>query len=677
MKNSKEYRLSFTQKAREIVSQMTLKEKIGLMAGDETVLSSMGGGQYNVRPYTAGGCARLGVPQMKFCDGPRGCVSGRSTCFPVSMARGATFDPALEKRVGEAIGKEIRANGGNFYGGVCLNVPYNPGAGRSQEVYGEDARHIAKMGAALIEGVQKHNVIACIKHFAFNSMENARFYVNVTADKRTEREIYLYQFKKCIEAGAGAVMSAYNRYSGDFCGSNRYLLRDVLKGEWDFDGFVISDFFFGTHSTAKCIDAGLDIEMHFRRYYQYAFIKAALKQRKITEAQIDEAALRIVRTLLAFTNAEEECRYTPDLIACKEHIALAREVAEKSITLIKNEGLLPLNTDVHKRIALVGDLCNTENIGDHGSSMVRPPYIVTLKQAIEKNYPDVKFDYIPTKQAASFSSVIRNADAVIVMCGCDHGDEGEFIFTIGGDRDDLGLHRDELEMVRLAGSLNPNTAAVVTGGNMIRVHEWKNSVKAILMAYYPGMEGGSAIADILFGKVNPGGKLPFVIGQRDEDFPQLNWRAANAYYGYYHGYQKLDKDNVRCDYPFGFGLSYTETALSDIRLQSVSAAEATFSVTVENTGDRDGSEVPQLYIGFFNSAVDRPVRMLVDFSKVYLKAGESETVTLRVTKSELAYYNKEAAAFTEEDIEYIAYIGADEQSAARNAIPFRFSDESN
>ena len=675
MKNTKAYRLTFTERAREIVAAMTPDEKIRLMAGDETPASSMGGGDYNARPYTAGGCERLGVPKMKFCDGPRGCVSGRSTCFPVTMARGATFDPALEERVGNAIGKEIRANGGNFYGGVCLNVPYHPGAGRSQEVYGEDPRHIAKMGAALVRGIQNQNVIACVKHFAFNSMENARFYVNVTADRRTEREIYLYQFKKCIEAGAAAVMSAYNRYQGHFCGSNPYLLRQVLKGEWDFDGFVISDFFFGTHSTAKCIGAGLDIEMHMRKYFQPAFIKAALKLGKITPEQIDEAALRIVRTLLAFAASEDEGDYPPELIACAEHVALAREVAEKSVTLVKNEELLPLDETVHRRIALVGDLCDTENIGDHGSSMVRPPYVVTLKAAIEKNYPGVKFDYIPTKKVRDFASVVKNADAVLVMAGCAHGDEGEFIFTIGGDRKDLGVHREEVEMIRLAGSLNKNTAVILTGGNMLRVHEWKDAVPAILLAYYPGMEGGSALADILFGRVNPSGRLPFVIGRRDEDFPAMKWNAPHAHYGYYHGYQKLEHDNTPCDYPYGFGLSYTETAITDVQLDHADGKQAVFAVTVENRGDRAGTEVAQLYIGFSGSAVERPVKTLVDFCRVELAPGERKTVLLTAEKEDLAYYDEGKRAFVQEDIDYIAYVGTDEQAAGENPVGFRFGTE--
>lgn len=671
MKQTKAYRLSFTQKAERIVSEMTLDEKIGLMAGSESVRSSMGGGSYNEKPYLAGGCGRLGVPAMKFCDGPRGCVSGRSTCFPVTAARGATFDPELEERVGAAIGEEIRANGGNFFGGVCLNVPYHPGAGRSQEVYGEEAHHIAKMGAALIRGVQSRNVIACVKHFAFNSMENARFYVNVTADKRTEREIYLYQFKKCVEAGAAAVMSAYNRYGGHFCGSNRYLLRDVLKGEWDFDGFVISDFFFGTHSTARCINAGLDIEMHMRRYYQPVLIKAALKRGKITEEQLDEAATRIVRTLLSFTE-DDEADYPASLIACPEHVALAREAAQKSVTLLKNGGLLPLDLNKHRRVALVGDLCDTENIGDHGSSMVRPPYVVTLKQAIETNYPEVKFDFIPTKQTELFSSVIKNADAAIVMCGCAHGDEGEYIFTIGGDRKDLGLKKEELAMVRRVSALNPNTAAVVTGGNAIRVSDFDAGVNALLMAYYPGMEGGNAIADILFGRVNPGGRLPFAIARRDEDYPKINWHAAGQRYGYYHGYQKLDKDGVSPAYPFGFGLSYTSFALSDAALLSIDDEKAAFTVSVTNTGERPGDEVAQLYVGFENSRVDRPVKTLLDFRRVSLAPGETKTVTLTALREDLMYFDEAENRFLDENAPCMAFIGTDERCAGVTGIPFRF-----
>ncbi len=673
MLNDKKYRLSFTEEAESLVAKMSLKEKVVLLAGHCKWYQSMGIGSYNSFPYGAGGNERLGVSQMLFCDGPRGCVSGSSTCFPVSMARGATFDPELEERVGKAIAKEIRANGGNFFGGVCINVPYNPGGGRSQETFGEDSVHIGRMASALVKGVQSESVIACIKHFAFNSMENSRFWVNVKADKRTEREIYLRHFKECIDGGAAAVMSSYNRYLGHFNGANNYLLRDVLKGEWDFDGFVVSDFFFGLHNTSGGMNAGLDVEMNIRRKYTYGNIKRALKKGKITEKQIDEASVRIVRTILAAENAKGEREYPAELITCKEHTDLAREVAEKSITLIKNENsLLPLDVNKVRSIALVGDLADEENIGDYGSSQVHPPYIVTLKQAIEENYPDAHMTYIPTSEVKDRRYIIEHADAVITVCGMKHSDEGEYIFVIGGDRKELGLKNRDVKMIKEVSSLNKNSIVVLIGGNMIRMNEWHDNVNSVLFAYYPGMEGGNALADIIFGKVNPGGKLPFVIGKHDGDFPEVKWQTLEQDYGYYHGYKKLNKDKKEEDYSYGFGLSYTEFDVSRPVLSSSDEETAVFTVNVKNTGALEGSETMQLYIGYENSAVERPERELKDFCRVYLKAGEEKEVKLTVKKSDLAYYGKDG--FVTEDIDYIAYIGNCEKDSGSNKINFRFGE---
>jgi beta-glucosidase len=239
---------------------MTLEEKIDLMSGDLSLLKlafeMINGHGYTYVPFPAGGCKRLGVPDLRFCDGPRGVVPDRSTCFPVTMARGTSFDCELEERVGEAIGREIRGGGGNFFGGVCINLPYNPGWGRSQEVYDEDSMHLGRMGSSLVRGVQKHIVIACIKHFAFISMENVRFKVNIHADKRTEREIFLRHFKQGVDESAAAVMSAYNQYQGEHCGQNDYLLNQVMKGEWGFDGFVMSDVVMGVRDTANGVTPG-------------------------------------------------------------------------------------------------------------------------------------------------------------------------------------------------------------------------------------------------------------------------------------------------------------------------------------------------------------------------------------------------------------------------------------
>lgn len=268
MNQAKEKRLQFTEKAQQIVDRMTLEEKVYLMSGNlslqDMMADAMGeASHYNAKPYPAGGNEKEGVAPMLFCDGPRGvvCGTGESTCFPVTMCRGASFDAELEEEIGHAIGREVRGHGGNLFAGVCINLPYNPGWGRSQEVYGEDSFALGHMGAALVRGVQDEDVMACVKHYAFNSMEISRFKVSVDCERRTEREVYLPHFKECVDAGAASIMSSYNLYKGIHCGHSDYLLRKVLKEEWDFDGFVMSDFIWGVKDTAEAGNGGQDMEM--------------------------------------------------------------------------------------------------------------------------------------------------------------------------------------------------------------------------------------------------------------------------------------------------------------------------------------------------------------------------------------------------------------------------------
>ncbi len=671
-------RMELDKKAREIVKQMTLREKIALMGGHrrmiDMALDFLRGG-YNYIPYHAGGCERLGVPMMKFVDGPRGVVSGHSTCFPVTMARGASFDPDLEERVGDVIGKEVRGVGGRYFGGVCVNVPYNPGWGRSQEVYTEDSYYMGEMGAALVRGVQRHNVIACVKHYAFNSMENSRYKVNITADKRTEREVFLPHFKRCIDEGAASVMGAYNLYQGDQCCHSDYLLNKVLRDEWGFDGFTISDFSFGVRDTVKGIKGGCDIEMCNTRYYRVRRVLKAIKKGLLNEDDITGAAVKIVRTLLAFEQAPDPQNYDVSLCASKEHTALARVTAEKSITLLKNENkVLPFDAATCKKVCVIGDLAQARNTGDLGSSSVKPPYVVTLMEGLKNNYPNTDFEFIPTKTAATQTEKLKSAHAVILICGFNYKDEGEYVLPlmkIGGDRTSLDLHKNDIEMIKAAGSVNPNTALILIGSNVILMSEWFDRVPAVIMGYYPGMEGGNALADILFGKVNPSGKLPYAVPVSAADLPQVDWAAKEQHYGYYHGYQKLDKDGKDPLFPFGFGLSYTSFALGDIRLESVDSQTAVFKATVKNTGPREGAEVVQLYIGFNNSAVDRPVKRFSAFQKVYLAAGAEMGVTLKVTKEALAYFNEEEGGFVQEDITYTAFIGNNEKDFAAQ-IDFSF-----
>ncbi len=380
MKCTKAQRLGYTKRAEEIIETLTLGEKVSLMGGNITLEELMdslkpgSGNHYNSVPYHAGGIASKGIPAMKFCDGPRGvvCGTGKSTCFPVSMLRGATFDTELEEKIGHAIGREVRAHGGNLFAGVCINLPYNPGWGRSQETYGEDSFHIGQMGSALVRGVQGENVVACIKHFAFNQMEISRFKVSVDCDKRTEREVFLPHFKDCLDAGAASVMSSYNLFQGTKCGHHKYLLGTVLKKEWDFDGFVMSDFVWGVNDTVEAANSGQDMEMCNTMYFGEKLVKA-VQDGFVPEEKIDQSVTRIIRTLLAFEDAYDQ-NYDQSVIGCNEHIQLALECARKGITLVQNNNsVLPLNRKDAKKILVLGKLADKENTGDNGSSKVFLP----------------------------------------------------------------------------------------------------------------------------------------------------------------------------------------------------------------------------------------------------------------------------------------------------------------
>lgn len=671
MKNNKTYRLSFTKKAKELVSKMSLEEKVYLMSGQvdlekelPAILSPTVEKHYNTNPYPAGGNERLNIPKVLFCDGPRGVVCEQSTCFPVSMARGATFDTELEKQVGEVIGTEIRAHDGNYFGGVCINLPYNPGWGRSQEVYGEDSYHLGQMGKALMNGVQKHNVMACIKHYAFNSMENARFKVNVIVDKRTEREVYLAHFKECIDAGAASVMSSYNLYQDKYCGHNKYLLTDVLKNEWGFDGFVVSDFVWGLRDTVEGANGGLDIEMCNTNFYGDKLVKA-VRDGLVSESIIDDAAIRIVRTVLAFTSAQDTQEYPKSLVSCKKHTDLALKVAEKSMTLIQNKNnTLPFSKEKVKKLAVIGSLANQANTGDMGSSNVYPKYLITPLEGLKRLLPKTEIIYNEGSDLKETLKMVKECDAVVITVGYDFKDEGEYIvdtadesIKIGGDRkESLGLHKNDIELIKEIGKANKNTAVVLIGGNMILINEWKDSVPSILMTYYSGMEGGNAIAKTLFGDVNPGGKLPFVIPLCEDDVPPVDWESDHAEYGYYHGYTKLDKEKKNFCIPYGFGLSYTTFQVSNYKIETGDNSIKAHC-TVKNTGAVEGDEVVQLYIGFSNSKVDRPVKKLLGFKRISLKAGQTKDVQIKCDFDRLMWYNSGTSTWELEKMEYEAYLG--------------------
>ena len=673
------YRLSYTESAQKILDTLTLDEKIFLMSGSESKKGVRGAIQdktnthYNEKPYRAGGIEEKNIPPMLFADGTRGVVCGREkyTCFPVTSMRGASFHPELERQVGNAVAEEVLDAGGNLFGGVCVNLPYHPGWGRAQETYGEDPCLLGKMGAAFVRGIQEKGVVACVKHFAFNSMENSRFKVSVQCSKRTEREVFLPHFKKCIEAGAGAVMSAYNSYDGIPCGHHDYLLDQVLKKEWKFDGFVMNDFLWGIKDTVEAVNGGMDMEMPATQFFGEKLL-SAVRAGMVEERRIEEAALRTIRTLLAHRDRihEEMARKTAEDVEpdWKRHASLALQCAREGITLLKNEGhILPIDLKEGRiKIAILGCLADKENIGDRGSSRVYAPYVVTLLQGLAAYRSQADLISYSGEKASHCRRLAKEADYVIIVAGNDYSDEGECVANdgedpavkeIGGDRiHGLGLKERDLSVIRAVAEVRKDAVVALIGGSTITMDEWHDSVGAILFLYYPGMEGGNAFAEVLFGKTNPGGKLPFVIPEKESDLPKMNWDTEKITYQYCHGYTLLEEENKKPLYPFGFGLSYTRFHVGQIKSWQEEERLGA-SAVIENTGDREGSEVLQMYVGAEKSAVKRPKYILKDFQKVFLKPGQREKVVLSCSLEDLAYYDENTGKFVVEQIPYDVYVG--------------------
>ena len=669
------------EKARHLLAQMGLKQKIKQMSGDAPLLRGIVEllFAYNRRPWPAGEDERLSVPAIRFSDGPRGVVMRHSTCFPVSMARGASWDMGLEERVGDAMGVEARSQGANLLAAVCINLLRHPAWGRAQETYGEDPCHLGEMGAAFVRGSQRH-VMACIKHFAANSIENSRLRVDVRISERTLREVYLPHFKRCVDEGAASVMSAYNKVNGDYCSHNRHLLRDILKKEWGFEGFVMSDFLFSVHN-ARAANAGVDIEMplplHFGRE-----LRRLVRKGDVSEEVIDDAVLRILRQKARFAQTGEPARYGPQAVLSPEHKALAREAAQKSIVLLKNECLtdsprriLPIDSAHVRRIAVIGKLAALPNIGDKGSSMVRPPYVITPLEGIRAVAPrECAITYSDGRDIDKAVDMARKADVAVIVAGYTHRDEGERILHKGGDRDTLMLKpRDETLISRIAAA-NPNTVVALMGGSAIITESWREKVPAILMAWYPGMEGGNALADILFGKVNPSAKLPCVFPKSESQLPLFDKRANSVEYGYFHGYRLMDREGNTPAFPFGFGLSYTTYAYKNLQLdQREVGVDGTLRVSVDiaNTGNIAGEEVAQLYVGYDGSLVERPFKDLKGFSKVLLAPGQTRQGTFVLPVKHLAYYDEEHSSWIVEPITYTVYVGSSSRMEDLLSVQFR------
>ena len=697
------------ERASALRDELSLDEKISLMHGQLSLWPGLAAmtapGGYSSQFWVAGEVARLNIPGIRFTDGPRGVILDGGTTFPVSMARGAAWDPELEERIGDAIGREIRALGGNYFGGVCINLLRHPAWGRAQETYGEDPHHLGALGAALTRGVQRH-VMACAKHFALNSMENARFKVDVTIDQRALHEVYLPHFKRVVDEGVASVMSAYNSVNGEWCGQNRELLTGVLKTRWGFQGFVVTDFIFGMRDARKAALAGQDVEMPFGALFRRD-LKGLVERGEVPMERIDDAALRILREQARFGQGRNPGDYGPEIVGCEAHRRLAREAAQKSIVLLKNDGgLLPLRNV--RRLVVFGRLADTPNTGDGGSSNTRPGHVVTPLEGLRAALGDgIELAHDDGSDHARAVAAAQGADAAIIVVGYTHADEGEYIppdmlvdflpsfpppdpqyaafadgaqggamdtgMSLGGDRERLSLNPRDEALIQAVSAANPRTIVAVMAGSAVIMEAWANRAQAIVMLWYPGQEGGHAFADVITGKISPSGKLPCTFPARAEDLPFFDRNATKITYDLWHGYRKLDRDGAAPAFPFGFGLSYTTFAYAGLKLardelQASDTLEATVEVT--NAGAVAGEDVVQLYVTTEGSKVERAPKELKAFARVALSPGETRTVRLSVPAADLAYFDAGTSGWVVEPINYAAIVGR--HAADPEALRARF-----
>jgi beta-glucosidase len=670
-----------------ILREATLEEKVAMMSGRGFFKQfSESGNRWGANPYRAGGgCERLGVPALYFTDGPRGVARGNSTCFPCTMARGASFDLDLERRIGEIMGVEARAQDCTLSGAVCMNLLRHPAWGRAQETYGEDPHHLGEMGAALARGIQTHNVAATVKHFALNSMENARFKVDVIADERTMHEVYLPHFKRALDAGCATVMSAYNKLNGEYCGENRVLLTDILRTEWGFDGFVHSDWVFGVHKQYAAA-AGLDVENPEPLVFGEKLV-AAVQSGAVEPQAIDQACKRILTVIYRFAAAEDPLpAYTADLVACDRHRAVALEAAEKSAVLLTNDGTLPLKKEKVHKLAVLGRLASLVNTGDFGSSRVRPPYVVTPLEGLTRYLGEGAILTADESDLAAARVAAKEADASVVVVGYTAKEEGEFVpgdislgqdggqpkddgpqRPIGGDRDSLELPPAQVELIKAAAESGKPVIVVVIAGSAVIVESWLGQASAILQTFYSGMEGGTALARLLFGDISPSGKLPFTVAKSERDYPHFDKNADRIEYGYYHGYALFEREGRAPRFAFGHGLSYTRFAYRALKLRRTKGA-IEIAVSVTNEGASAADDVVQIYASFPGTAAERPKKVLKAFARMTLAPGETKTIRREVSLQDLMWRDAATHSWKLESGRHTFHAGGSSQTTLSAAI---------
>jgi beta-glucosidase len=639
----------------ELLSQLSLDEKIALMHGAS-------GGLVD-GTWLVPGNARLGIPGLHMLDGPRGLsrfTNLHGTAWPVGMMRGATWDPMLEQRLGAAMAVEHRSAGADVILAPTINILRHPRWGRAQETYSEDTHHLGEMGLGFVLGVQGAGLLASAKHFAANSIENTRHFVDVQMDERTLREVYTPHFRRVVVDGhVATVMSAYEQLDGHYCDLNAHLLTDLLRTEWGFAGLVESDWVLGTHGSATSVIAGLDVEMPAALHF--AHLPSDFASGAIDRAMIDARVREILRTQLCFGLDTLPPRTPgvriddPTQRETPEHLALAREVARRGLVLLRNQAsALPL-VGV-RSIVVLGRNADVANIGDHGSSDVTPSHVVTALAGITAR-AGASITIAPitgTALDAASTAMIASADAAIVVTGLQASDEGESDIA-AGDRASLDVPADEVALIHAVAAASPRTIVILEGGAALITSGWESEVEAMVFAFYPGSAGGDAIADVLFGDFAPSGRLPFSIPVHESDLPVFDDVSTSVTYDYLHGYRWLEQRAIAPSYPFGFGLSYTTFALSNVRVSSATAHggdTVTITATVTNTGDVEAIDTVQLYVAAIGSSVMRAPEDLRAFGQIDLMPHASGDVTLSLRVDDLRIWDTTASAWTLEPLDY-------------------------
>ncbi|MCD4753158.1 MAG: glycoside hydrolase family 3 C-terminal domain-containing protein [Anaerolineaceae bacterium] len=659
-----------------LISAMILEEKVRMLGG------------YKVLGIH--GIPRLGLPSIWCSDATSGlrCFPG-GTAFPAGVAMAAAWNSDLIEQVGAAIGEEFRAKGVSILLGPGINIYRVPTCGRNFEYMGEDPHLAGKTASAYIRGAQASGVITTIKHFACNNSDYDRHKTDSVVDERTLREIYLPAFKMAVqEGGSKGLMTSYNPVNGIYASENHRLITEVLRGEWAFDGFVLSDWD-SLYSTTEPIKSGLDLEMPNGKWLNMDTIQPLLESGEIEESDLDNMLRRLLGTLFKFGVYDRPQVDTNAKFYCSEHLALAEQAALEGVVLLKNEkNLLPLTPGKVKNIVVMGRTAQDTPTGGGGSSYVLTENNIDILSAIGMHGTDFHLEHVPYRNhrlTAGEKEQITGADAVVLCVGFQHYEESECF-----DRT-WKLSKKQDVLIRKVSALNPSTIVVLSAGGGIETESWIHDVPVVLHSFYLGETAGTAIAKIILGKANPSGKLPFTMAKRWDDFAStVNYvdnpgafsfvrvtygqgdpekrKVWKMHYkeGLNIGYRHFDSAKIEPQFAFGHGLSYTEFEISSASAATAKDAITEITCTLTNTGNLPGAEVVQLYIHDVESSLYRPEKELKGYQKIFLQMGESRQITFTIKEHDLQYFDPEESGWVAERGEFEARIGTSSRNI--NAI---------